>query len=245
MMFVEVLDIDPLVNFFDVIYNDSVEVNLKFSPENLKISLLNKGNVSFYNLEIGKDFFGEYLVDEVEEIPVYVEDLYKILKSATKDDVLYLESNENYLICRFEHDNNRRVFELPISYDYTDIPTMPAIDYEGTFDILIDDIRQPSIDLDKIVKTNKFKIRTSESMMNIVAPLDAMTKYIQQVHIDSDVECVVIVDNKYIRELYKLSKINKVVTLSIGNSMPLSWNIISPDKLVSVTGLIAPIIEEE
>ena len=243
-MLLEISDIEPIKNFFDVIYNGASEVEMKLDHEKLSINLLNKSHVAFYNLEISKDFFITYDA-EVESILIFVEDFYKILKSSTKDDILTLESNENYLICKFENGGNRRVFELPLAEDYSDTPTPPSIPYSGVFDVSLDELKQSVNDLDKIVKTYKFKIHTQENLMYVTAPSDSMTKYSQTIDIDTDEICNVTVDIKYIQELLKLNKINKNVTLHMGEEIPLSWNITSPDELVKVSGLIAPIIEEE
>ena len=194
---------------------------------------------------LSKDFFIEYEVNGAENILIFVEDFYKILKSSNKSEMLFLESNDNFLICKFEDNNNHRIFELPLAEDYDDAPTPPSIDYNGIFDVSLNELKQSVFDLDKIVKTHKFKIHTQENMMNITAPSDSMTKYSQTIRIDSEEICDVIVDVKYVSEILKLSKINNIVTLKMGNGLPLSWVIQSHDELVKVGGLIAPIIEEE
>ena len=244
-MLLEISDIEPIKNFFDVIYDSASEVEIKLDQEKLSINLLNNGHVAFYNLEISKDFFIEYEVNGAENILIFVEDFYKILKSSNKSEMLFLESNDNFLICKFEDNNNHRIFELPLAEDYDDAPTPPSIDYNGIFDVSLNELKQSVFDLDKIVKTHKFKIHTQENMMNITAPSDSMTKYSQTIRIDSEEICDVIVDVKYVSEILKLSKINNVVTLKMGNGLPLSWIIQSHDELVKVGGLIAPIIEEE
>ena len=244
-MMLEISDIEPIKNFFDVIYDSASEVEIKLDQEKLSINLLNNGYVAFYNLEISKDFFIEYEVNGAENILIFVEDFYKILKSSNKSEMLFLESNDNFLICKFEDNNNHRIFELPLAEDYDDAPTPPSIDYNGIFDVSLNELKQSVFDLDKIVKTHKFKIHTQENMMNITAPSDSMTKYSQTIRIDSEEICDVIVDVKYVSEILKLSKINNIVTLKMGNGLPLSWVIQSHDELVKVGGLIAPIIEEE
>ena len=40
-------------------------------------------------------------------------------------------------------------------------------------------------------------------------------------------------------------KISENVLIKIGNQLPCTWIIVSSDDLVEVSGLIAPIIEEE
>lgn len=243
-MLLEISDIEPIKNFFDVIYDSASEIEMKLDHEKLTINLLNNGHVAFYNLEISKDFFITYDAD-IESVLIFVEDFYKILKSSSKDDMLTLESNENYLICKFENGNNRRVFELPLADDSNETPIPPSIDYTGKFDIPLNELKQSVNDLDKIVKTHKFNIHTQEYQMFVTAPTDSMTKYSQTIDVDSDEICNVIVDIKYVQDLLKLSKINKNVTLQLGNGIPLSWIIESSDELVKVSGLIAPIIEED
>ena len=245
-MLLELSDITPLKNFFDVIYDTSLNsVEIRLDQDKLSIILLNNSHVAFYNLEISKDFFIEYEIDGVESILVFMDDFYKILKSSSKDDMLTLESNSSNLICTFEKDNSRRVFELPLAEDYGELPTPPSIDYDAEFNVLLDDLKQPCTDLDKVVKTDRFKMILSDSVLNIVAPKDTMVNYNQMINVDSESQGNVIVNNSYVQDLLKLSKINKSVTLKMGDGLPLSWNIESYDHLVKVSGLIAPIIEED
>lgn len=244
-MYLEIFDITPLRNFFDIIYDSANIVEMKLDTSKLSISLLNNSHIAFYNLEMSKEFFGDYVIDGAEEILIFVDDFYKILKSATKDDVLFLETTDNHLVCKFEHDNNRRVFELPLAEDYGESAVPPSIDYKGVFDLLLNDLKQPCNDLDKIIGTDRFKMITQDQVLTIVAPTDSMTAYNQMIDIDSDALCNVVVNLEYVKQLLKLSKINKVVTLKMGDGIPLSWSINSPDELVCINGLIAPIIENE
>lgn len=244
-MLLEIFDIVPLKNFFDVIYDSASIIEMNLDSAKLSISLLNDSHVAFYNLEISREFFGDYEINDVESLLIFVEDFYKILKSAHKDDVLFLESNDDYLICRFEHDNNRRVFELPLADEDYATAQPPSIDYDGVFDVLLDDLKQPCYDLDKIIKTDRFKIVTQNQLMTVVAPAEALTQYNQIIAIDDECVANVMVNIQYIQQLLKLSKINKIVTLHLGDGVPLSWSIESPDGAVKVSGIIAPIIEQE
>ena len=244
-MLLEIYDINPLKNFFDVIYDSVQIVEMKLDPIKLSISLLNNSHVAFYNLEISREFFRSYSIQDVESVLLFVEDFYKILRSANKDDTLTLETNDSYLICTFERLNNRRIFELPLAEDFGESPVPPSLEYEGSFKISLDDLKEPCNDLDKIIKTDKFKMIVNNNTLNVVAPIDAMTKYNQIISIDNGVTGNVTVNIEYIMQLLKLAKINKNVQFSIGNNIPLSWSINSADELIKVKGLIAPIIEED
>ncbi len=245
-MLLEIFDIEPFKNFFDLIYDSAQIVELKVGSENLSISLLNNSHIAFYNVVFDKAFFGEYGFRESERVLVFVEDLYKILKSSHKDDTLLLETNDSNLICVFEHDGNRRVFELPLAEDYGDTPIPPSIEYPTEVTLNVLDLKQPCTDLDKIIKTDRFKIVLDGEEFNVVAPSDAMTKYQNTIIVDNDYDGSLssIYNIQYISDLLKLSKISKSVLLKIGDGVPLTWIMKSSDDLIEVSGLVAPIIED-
>lgn len=238
-------DIEPFKAFFDLIYNSANEVEIKLSNDTLSMQLLNKSHVCFYGAEYRKDFFDTYNADENESLIVYVEDVYNILKSAHKNDVLTMESNENYLVCTFEHDFNRRVFELPLSDIEYSSPVPPSIPYDDGFFLQLNDLKQPINDLDKICKTDRFKMVTKDNELHILSPLDSQTRYDQTLMIDSDISVSVTINKDYVQEILKLSKINKEVEFKIGSDTPVTYTITSPMEDVKITGLIAPVIEQE
>ena len=242
-MMLEISDIDSWKNFFDVIFDSSTIVELKLDQDKCKISLLNNSHVAFYDVEYSKSFFDNYQVDDVESVLIFVEDFYKILKSSKKGDVMTLESDDANLRIIFENESNRRMFELPLGEDFGASPVPPSIEYDGSFDVLLDDLKAPVNDLDKIVKTDRFKMRLNDGVLNIVSPDDAMTQYKQEINVDTNISGDVIIQIDYISQLLKLSKINKVVEFKLGSDMPLSWKITSPFEDVVVSGLIAPILE--
>ena len=86
---------------------------------------------------------------------------------------------------------------------------------------------------------------TRQGELHIVSPNDSMTKYEQLIPIDADVDACSIVNLHYINDLQKLSKINNDVELFIGDDIPVSWQIVDYSGVITVKGLIAPIMEEE
>lgn len=244
-MYLVISDIDAWKNFFDIIYDNSNIIELKLDQDKCKISLLNNSHIAFYDIEYSKEFFDSYQVNEIESVLIFVEDFYKILKSSNKGDVMSLSTDEAHLIVSFENKSNRRVFEIPLGEDYGSSPVPPSIDYDGSISVLLNDLKAPVHDLDKIVKTDRFKMIVDDGILKIISPSDSMTQYKHEIDVESNVTGNVIVNTEYISQLLKLNKIDKTVTLKIGNGIPLSWNISSPFEDVKVSGLIAPIIEEE
>lgn len=243
-MLLEISDIAPWKTFFDMIYDGSNIIELRLDQDKCKISLLNNSHVAFYDVEYSKDFFDSYEVEDVESVLIFVEDFYKILKSSTKNDTMSLSSDEANLIVTFENESNRRVFEIPLGEDYGQSPTPPSIDYQGSVMVALEDLKAPVNDLDKIVKTDRFKMILNDNILKIISPDDSLTQYKHEIDVESNNTGNVIINIDYISQLLKLDKVNKVVELKIGDGIPLSWNITSPLEDVKISGLIAPIIED-
>lgn len=243
-MLLEIDDINSWKNFFDLIHDSTTVVELKLDQEKCGMSLLNNSHVCFYTIEYARDFFTEYQVDGVESVLIFVNDFYNIIKSATNKDTLELTTSDSVLKIVLEHDANRRVFEIPLADDYGDSPSPPSISYDGSFRVALTDLKQPCVDLDKIIKTDRFKMEVSDGELIITSPNDSMTKYAQHITVDTSITAESIVNLTYILDLQKLKKISDEVIFSMGRDMPLTWNMISPDEFVKVSGLIAPIIED-
>ena len=245
-MFLEMYDIEPFKAFFDLIFDSTDIIEFKLNEYGLNMSLLNNSHICFYEANFDKDFFNEYEVTGAESVLVHIDDLYKVLKNTGKNDVLSLETTESYLVCKFEHEGNRRVFELPLAMDYGDSPVPPTVDYDTSFQVKLSELKQPCMDLDKIVKTDRFKMVTKSNTLSVVAPSDSQTKYVNTIDVSDeckDHSCAV--NLNYILQILKLNKINTIVEFKIGDNMPLTWSLSSVDDTVLIKGLIAPIIEEE
>lgn len=243
-MQVTMFDTLPFVSFIDMIMDESKTVELIFTQQELKISLLNNSHVCFYEAVFKKDFFDYYKINDVESIMVDTADLHKILKTASKDE-MEMESDGSHLILKLESDNgNRRIFELPlIDEEHTSSPP-PEIDYNLDFQVDISKLNQCVFDLDKVVGTDRFKLVVNEDGVCVTTPEDVMTNY--KCILDESItgSSGVSVNTAYIGKLSRLKKMNKTVELKIGDNYPLSWNMSSVMDDVVVKGLIAPIIEE-
>lgn len=244
-MLLEIDDIEVWKSFFDLIYDSANIVELKLDQNKCGMSLLNNSHICFYTVEYDKDFFTEYIVDGVESVLIFVADFYNIIKTASKTDTLEISTTDYNLKIVLEHDANRRVFEIPQAEDYGESPQPPTIPFSVEFEVFLKDLKQPCTDLDKIVKTDRFKMIASDDTLCVVNPKDSMTKYTQSITINNIGSASSTVNLSYVEDLQKLKKISDVVKFGMGNDVPLTWSVISPDELVKVNGLIAPILEDE
>lgn len=244
-MKVELYDYTPLKLFIDLIHDESSSINLLFDAEGLKINLLNKPKTCFYNLFIDRNGFGDYDVN-TESYTIDSEDLFNVLKSASKNELLTLSSKENssLLVCKFGDVDTHRVFEFPLVDSVEDVPPVPSINYNGGFDLKLDDLKKSCDDLSRIIKTDDMRFQLADNILNIVSPTDFLMNYHNQIHIDSDLKAKTAISINYLMGLTKLGKLSEIIHLELGDNLPLSWSMSSVDENIKFSGLIAPILED-
>ena len=242
-MNVTISDITPLRSFIDLVYDSATTIKLVFRRDGLSINLLNNSHVCFYNAEFKVDYFDLYDVGEYEEIVVDAKDLYLILKSAKNSDVLTIDFEDDNVRFIFESNGKRRNFTLSLIDELYDSPVPPSIDYDVDFIMDWSDLKQTTMDLDKIIGTDRFSITLNDTGVYVKSPADAMTYYNNQISSEMfDYTLSSTVNLDYMSILSKLSR-NGELHLKIGNNIPLSWNVTGDS--VKYSGLIAPIIEDD
>ena len=240
-MILEISDIEIFRIFFDVVLEDTDTVELKCDSNNVKVSLLSSDHVSFYEVIYDNTFFDVYDIDGTEIISLFVDDLYKILKTASKGDILTLSSNDTNVIAKFEHQDNVRVFELVQAENFTDNPTPPSINATALAKLEIDDLTQTLKDLD-IIKTGSVELKCGEELtMNTYN--ETAFDYMHRISCEIEGEGSAYYTTDYLKKISKFKKIDKMVEFKWGDTLPLQWKV--SNNWVTVSGLIAPRIEEQ
>ena len=233
--------------FFDVVYDVTDLIELQLFQERMVCSILDKSHSRFMSVEFRKDFFSLYEIDDVESVTLFAEDMYKIIKSARKIDNVILETNENYLICKFESNNgNARVFEFVLPAEYIQSPSPPSLSLPSTFMVSLNDLKQGIKDL-KVVGTSEIQFNVQSDLLSLTAGTEVSTNYVYNIIVDVDVDEHISAKYtlEYIEQLMKFEKINKKVKLSIGNDYPVLYSFEDDIMGVNATGMIAPRIEVE
>lgn len=234
--------IDEFRTFFDVVleYRDTVE--LAFGNLGLKVSVLNRSHSSFYEVFYDKDFFDVYDVDGTEVLNVFIEDLYKILKTASKNEYLEFETSDEMINVIFEKDGNTRNFELVQAQIFDETPQKPNIPLTCKFITDMDVLNQTFKDIG-VIKTNSVDFVVSENELALKSTEQAMTKYSHKIYIESSDSASARYSIEYLKDIVKFKKISNVVEILIGDDMPLIWT--CEGENIMVNGLIAPLMGEE
>ena len=180
---------------------------------------------------------------------VFVGDVYNLLKSTNKTDILHLQLNDPYLVAEIESKKgNKRLFEFTLPTDVIDSPTPPQMEFPAVFDVDVDILKQSVDDID-LVGTDLFTFTVNENQLIITSDNNSAVKYANTVDIiaEEDVEMQVtsMFTLKFIEQLCKFNKISKKVKLRIGVDYPLFYTFNDEIMGVTVSGMIAPRIAEE
>ena len=228
--------------FFDVVLEYQETVELFANETGVKISLLDRSHSCFYEVFYENDFFEYFEVEGNEVISLFIEDLQKILKTARKGEVLTLSSNEQFVIAKFEKGDSKRVFELVQSENFGETPPAPSIDLECSFITDMDDLERTFKDLD-IIKTNAINFAVKGDSLILSTTETAQTRYSHTIDVICENSAVSRYSINYLKDIVKFKKIDPLVSIELGDSMPLIWS--CETNHMVVRGLVAPLMEVE
>ena len=243
-MLLEIDNFEQFKVFFDVVYDITDLVELQLFSDHMTCSILDKAHTRFMTVEYKKEFFSVYEVDDVESVTLFVEDMHKIIKSASKIDNVILETNENYLICKFESKNgNSRVFEFVLPAEYIDSPQPPSIPLPVSFKLQLNDLKQGLKDLG-IIGSSEIIFTFNNGLLSLTSGTEVSANYSSNIRVDVDAEPFSAkFSMEYINQLLKFDKINKTVEFKMGDDLPLLYTFEDDIMCVKVDGLIAPRLE--
>ena len=241
-MIIGIDDISIFRIFFDIVFDECETVELILNPHGMKVSILDKGHTCFYEVFYSNAFFDMFDVDDVEVVSLFIDDLYKILKTAGKKEYLTLSSDGDKVVAKFESEKNSRIFELTQSENFDESPTPPLLNADCEVKVPIDNINQSLKDLD-IFKAGNIHLVCDGEKLIMAASTDSSMNYNHIVEVEATGKGDSYYTNDYLKKLIKFKGIDKDILLKFGETMPLSWEIKS--DTVTVSGLIAPRIQED
>ena len=238
--------IDEFISFFDLIHDTCDTLRLNFNDGGLNVNVLNKSHVCFYELNVKKEYFIDYNVEDIDNVIIDCAEYYNVLSKLKGYDTIVFNLEDGYLeILGLKEDNRIRFMISLIGADYSS-PEPPKLDYNCWCEVQLSDLKNASDILEKVCKIDKFRIIYDETTgFQISSSNESMTGYNQTLMVNGDGQGEVIVNTSYLTELSKLKKINTTVKIRLGNTIPLSWSISDDFDDITANGLIAPILEEE
>lgn len=242
-------NIEQFKVFFNVVYDISTElIELQLHTDRMVCAVLDRAKTRFFQVQYDIDFFKKYDVTEFRSLVVFMDDMYKLLKSTNNKDTLTLEANDPYLVARVESVNgNSRLFEFVLPSEDIDSPAPPHIDYPIEVEVDVEGLKQGAKDIG-LIGSELFTFVIDKNKLTVMTDKNIPTKYANEMVIDApDVSSAISssFSLKYISQMLKFDKVNKRVTVKLNQDMPIIYTFEDEVMGLRVDGLIAPIISED
>ncbi|MFP3226409.1 MAG: DNA polymerase sliding clamp [Sulfolobaceae archaeon] len=109
----KVIDAQGFSYIFRTLSEFMDEVTLNFDKDGLKIKGIDPSRVTFVDIFIPSAYFEQYELDKELKVGVGLEDLVEVLKTAEKEDSLYLNISEDKISLTLDGEYER-TFTLPV-----------------------------------------------------------------------------------------------------------------------------------
>ena len=224
---------DIFVNIFQCLKLYSEHINIHVTNDKFVTSGLDRSHVSFYDLNIHKDWFDEYELDEFEQPVIGINSsiMFKILHTKQENQTLsmeYAEGDDRLKLSFISEDikDINNFFEMPLVDIDVDNIQVPKKEGEAEFIIPTKKfcvvMEQLGIfdDVFRMICTDEGVnciVDGTEGKMDIAMSLDTMIEY----SIDEDTTVENNYSTKLINKVCNFNKISPNINLSISNNYPI------------------------
>ena len=217
------------------------ELTIKIDGNGLYAQAMDRSHITYIGLEIKKDFFDEYEIDEPGEISINLDEVLNILGRHKKGDILRLNANEDILAPKFMGDGIRRfdLKQVEPKYIKTNRPSVDfsIIDLELPFDFFKNTIDDLSL------VSNKFKLKINDT--HIIFECNGTFSNIKSKFKHNNPGMGIINGNFYslnfIKNFLYINKVSSIIKISTGEDLPLFLKLENDNVMVNF--LIAPRLE--
>jgi len=223
------------VALFQTLKNCSTLVNVKFKKEVLHIQGMDKSHICLFNVNIQKNWFDEYEVEEDTHICIDTTIFHMIISSKNEGLSIVIrtetEDNLNVDLLSLEHSKGEfnKYFKIPLAdFDYEELE-VPTVEYDAEFSISSKQICD--IVSQMIMFGNDINIKCSEEKIDLIT--DGVTgEMLVNIPIE-DLNEYSILEGEVINLNYSLSYINKMcLTNKLSNEIYFYISAECPMKIV-------------
>ena len=217
------------------------EIKFEADTDGVRFRGLDRSHVAFVNMIIRSDYFEEYEIDLPESCIVDSQELVKVLKRSKSDDSLIFSFDESNIKIQFVGKAKRTFKIKQVDMEY-DAPSLPNIEYPIEIDVDYKQLQDTVKDAE--LYSEKVTIATEDQELKIISTGN-FGEYVSNIPLLVSLQkCASVFSLDWLKKFFKLSNISDVVTINMGNNMPLFLSFEDEDGL-EVDFLLAPRIEED
>ncbi len=232
-------------NTFAAISNLIDEANLRAKEDGLYLRAMDPAHVALVDMEMRKEIFEEYEIDEEKTFGIDLDRLMTVLKRAKSDDRIILEHKEEVLRITIEN-SAKRSFDLPLIDVSEEEIRIPELDYPCVIEIDPDAFEAGIKDAETV--SDHVTLKASEDGFFIVAKgdlgnVEVQIRKEQTLTFDINESARSMFSIEYLKDILKASKIADSIKVYLGNDIPVKLEFLAPG--IKLTFLLAPRIESE
>ncbi len=222
------------------------EATFKIDKDKIELIAMDPGNVAMVVFKLLSTAFVEYKVDEPLELTVNLDNLKQILKRASSEDVITLETLNNKIKIELKS-KSKRTFNLSLinsEYSARKIPDLKFVSRVETnnslFNEAIEDADIVSDSVSFVVDKDKLTIEAFGSLTNASIDLNQS----EQTKIQTEDKVTSRYSIEYLKKFIKASKLADEVVLQFGKDYPLKLSYKILDKML-MEFILAPRFQNE
>ena len=220
MFKIELTDNSIFKEAFDSISRIVDEVMCEVDSEGFRLTALDRSHITFVAFKLNKELFDTFECDVSEKICFDTQDFMKILKRAKKTDTLGLESDGANLIIKFYGDVDK-VFKIRLLDLEYDNPTPPTLNTPVSVSMMSSLLKDCLTDMELFSDTLYFMVDSEYFYAGADSEFgDSDFKYLHgEGGISETVKSSFNIPK--LKDIMSASKFSDVVTVGVGNDMPL------------------------
>ena len=239
------IELEDIKNFKDVLVNAEYfldEIKFELDNDGMRFRGLDKSHIAFIGMEIDKEYFDVFDIEEPCSCIVDTQELLKVLKRAKNNDKLVFSFNNSDLRLQFIKDNVKRNFKIrQVDMEY-ESPARPNIEYPVSFEInykqLIDGVKDAELYSDKV------KLKTNGEELSLISDGN-FGDYKSNISLLDDVgRHSSVFSIAWLNKIFKINSLSDIIKVNMGSDMPLLLEF-EDDLGLKVDFLLAPRIETE
>ncbi len=234
-----------LRNVFGAVGNLVDEVRLEVKESGLHLRAMDPAHVALVDLEMKKEIFEEYEIDEEKALGIDLDKFLTVIKRAKSKDTMIFEDKEEYLRVTIEGTATRS-FDLPLIDVGEEEVRVPELDYPCVMEIDPEAFEAGIKDVKTVSDHATLSASEDGFSMKAMGDLGSVEIFIEKnkmLTFDVSEPAKSMFSIEYLEDILKASKIADSVKIYLGNNIPVKLEFLAPG--IKLTYILAPRIEEE
>jgi len=249
MFKIKLAEIDLLKNSIPIIAEIIDEGIFRFEKDGISLVSPDRTMVSVVDFKILSSAFEEYDVQEPEAIGLSLSNLVSVMKRATSEDKIILESSGKNRLKIVLQGSGTRTFHIPIIDVSAEKPPLDQLNFNGKIELESKIVEQGISDADVIgdsvifeAAPGLFKMYSKGDTTSVELEMMKDSAGMLGINVDKQIRSQYPLE--YMKKMIKANKIAKQVTLEFGTDYPIKMTFKQIDKL-QLNFILAPRVIEE